>query len=83
MVHVSDMSDDFVSNPSDVVKIGDVVKVGVKEVDELGRVNLSMLLDHDKPKSVSSSRTGGRDGGSRGGYSSGGGYRRRDDRGTN
>jgi polyribonucleotide nucleotidyltransferase len=80
MVHVSDMSDDFVSNPSDVVKIGDVIKVRVKEVDELGRVNLTMLLDHDKPKTGNPGRTGGRDGGSRGGYSGGGGYRRRNDR---
>ncbi|HLE49269.1 MAG TPA: polyribonucleotide nucleotidyltransferase [Patescibacteria group bacterium] len=50
MVHVSDMSEDYVSNPSDIVKIDDVVKVRVKEIDELGRVNLSMLLDGDKPK---------------------------------
>ncbi len=82
MVHVSDMSDDFVGNPSDVVKIGQTVKVRVKEVDDLGRVNLSMLLDHDKPKSGNG---GGRMGGSHdnmrsGGYS-GGGYRKQFDRG--
>lgn len=78
MVHVSDMSDDFVSNPSDVVKVGDQIKVRVKEVDELGRINLSMLLDHDKPKNGNGGRGNGereeRRGG--GGYSGGGGYRK-------
>lgn len=78
MVHVSDMSDDFVSNPSDVVKIGQEVKVRVKEVDELGRVNLSMLLDHDKPKGNGG---GGRPGGQRGGKYSGG-YKKPYDRGN-
>jgi len=78
MVHVSDMSDDFVSNPSDIVKMGDQIKVRVKEVDELGRVNLSMLLDHDKPKSTNSGRggNGGHEERRSGGYSGGGGYRK-------
>jgi polyribonucleotide nucleotidyltransferase len=44
------MSKDFVKDPSDVVKIGDKVKVRVKEIDNLGRINLSMLLDGDKDK---------------------------------
>jgi polyribonucleotide nucleotidyltransferase len=53
MVHVSDMSEGFVKNPEEVVKIGDKVKVRVKEIDSLGRVNLSMILDptKEKPKS--------------------------------
>jgi polyribonucleotide nucleotidyltransferase len=50
MVHVSDMSIDYVKNPRDLVKIGDKVKVRVKEIDELGRINLSMLLDGDDEK---------------------------------
>lgn len=50
LVHVSDMSQDFVKDPNDVVKIGDKIKVRVKEIDELGRVNLSMLLEGDKKK---------------------------------
>jgi polyribonucleotide nucleotidyltransferase len=48
LVHVSDMSQDFVSSPNDIVKIGQTVKVRVKEVDDLGRLNLSMLLSGDK-----------------------------------
>ncbi|KKQ75553.1 MAG: Polyribonucleotide nucleotidyltransferase [Candidatus Woesebacteria bacterium GW2011_GWB1_38_5b] len=42
MVHVSQMSDQFVKNPGDVVAIGDKVKVKVIEIDEQGRVNLTM-----------------------------------------
>ncbi len=85
MVHVSDMSDDFVNNPSDIVKIGDQIKVRVKEVDELGRVNLSMLLDHDKPKNGNGDRPqGGQERRSNtGGYSGSGGYRRSYDRSYN
>lgn len=45
LVHVSDMSEEFVKDPSEVVKIGDKVKVRVKEIDQMGRINLSMLLD--------------------------------------
>ena len=50
MVHVSDMKEDFVSDPSEVVKVGEKVKVRVKEIDGLGRINLSMLLEGDKKK---------------------------------
>jgi polyribonucleotide nucleotidyltransferase len=50
LVHVSDMSKDFVKDPSDIVKVGDKFKVRVKEIDNLGRINLSMLLDGDKDK---------------------------------
>ena len=44
MVHVSQMATEFVKNPNDVVKIGQKVKVRVIEVDEQGRINLSMLF---------------------------------------
>lgn len=52
MVHVSKMSTEFVKNPNDVVSIGQKVKVKVVEIDEQGRINLSMLLNSeakDKP----------------------------------
>ncbi|MCL5434999.1 MAG: polyribonucleotide nucleotidyltransferase [Patescibacteria group bacterium] len=45
MVHVSKMSTEFVKNPADVVSIGQKVKVRVAEVDDQGRINLSMLFD--------------------------------------
>lgn len=43
MVHVSQMSEGFVKDPNDVVAIGQKVKVKVLEIDEQGRINLSML----------------------------------------
>jgi len=52
LVHVSDMADEFVKDPSEKVSIGDKVQVRVKEIDDLGRINLSMRMDpsKDKPK---------------------------------
>ncbi len=41
LIHVSELSSEYVKNVSDVVHIGDEVKVKVIEIDELGRVNLS------------------------------------------
>ncbi|HEX7041992.1 MAG TPA: polyribonucleotide nucleotidyltransferase [Patescibacteria group bacterium] len=43
MVHVSKMADHFVQNPQEVVNIGDHVKVWVNEIDDQGRINLSMV----------------------------------------
>ena len=48
MVHVSKMSKDYVSSPHDVVKIGQKVHVRVSEIDEQGRVNLSMLTSEEE-----------------------------------
>lgn len=50
MVHISDMSQDFVKDPSELVSLGDKIKVRVKEIDNLGRINLSMLLDGGKAR---------------------------------
>lgn len=52
LVHVSDMAEGFVQNPEEIVKIGQKVQVRVKEIDDLGRINLSMRMDPstDKPK---------------------------------
>jgi len=47
MVHVSQMGQGFVKNPSDVVSIGQKVKVRVVEIDEQGRINLSMKFEED------------------------------------
>ena len=44
LVHVSRMANRFVKHPSEVVSVGDVVKVTVLEVDEKrGRISLSMV----------------------------------------
>ena len=42
MVHVSEMSDERVNKPSDVVSVGDKVNVKLMAIDEKGRLNLSM-----------------------------------------
>lgn len=42
MVHVSEIAWARTEKPSDVLKLGDKVKVKVKEIDNLGRVNLTM-----------------------------------------
>ncbi len=41
LVHISELSDKFVKNVSDVVKVGDEVLVKLMEIDDLGRLNLS------------------------------------------
>jgi len=50
LVHVSEISYDRVNKPSDVLKMGDKVKVKVKEIDAMGRVNLSMKVLLPKPE---------------------------------
>jgi polyribonucleotide nucleotidyltransferase len=47
MVHVSKMAQGFVKSPEEVVSIGDTVKVRVVEIDDQGRINLSMLFGPD------------------------------------
>ncbi len=47
MVHVSQMTAGFVKDPHDVVKIGQKVKIKVLEIDQQGRVNLSMRGNND------------------------------------
>ena len=42
LVHVSKISHERVGHPKDVLKIGEVVKVVVTEIDEKGRVNASI-----------------------------------------
>ena len=43
LVHISQLSDRFVRSPGDVVKVGDIVRVKVLEVDaRRGRISLSM-----------------------------------------
>ncbi len=50
LVHVSEMSPDYVADPNDIVKIDQKVKVRVIKVDEMGRVDLSMLFGEDAEK---------------------------------
>ena len=41
LVHVSELSDKFVKNVEEILKVGDEIKVKVVGIDELGRINLS------------------------------------------
>lgn len=70
LVHVSAMSKDFVSDPREVAKSGDVVKVKVLDVDE-ARKRISLTLRLDDEPGAGGSRGGG-DRGRRGGDESGG-----------
>jgi len=79
LVHVSAMSHSFVSDPHDVVKNGEIVKVKVLDVDvPRNRISLSLRLD-DEPgqerdkASAKNAGSGARGGGERrGGRSHGG-----------
>ncbi len=42
LIHISEMADRRVEKVEDIVKIGDIVPVKVKEIDSQGRINLSM-----------------------------------------
>ena len=86
MVHVSDMGrEEYVRDAADVVSIGQKVQVRVKEIDDQGRINLSMNIDpaKDKPKEERSrGGFGGSRGGSRSGFGGGrGGFSRSGGRG--
>ena len=50
MVHVSKIAYERVEKPSDVLKMGQIVKVKVIEVDEKGRVNVSIKDLLEKPE---------------------------------
>ncbi len=72
LCHVSELDDEYVSNPEDVVNVGDTIKVKCVYVDPTGKVKLSrkavireekgLPVDEYKPPQ----RGGGRDRGGRG-----------------
>ncbi len=75
LVHVSEIAWTRTNKPSDVLNLGDKVKVLVREIDNLGRVNLSIRQLLPKPEGyVDSSPFNARTdrGGDRGGRPSGG-----------
>ncbi|MBU8833821.1 Tex family protein [Mycolicibacterium goodii] len=82
LVHVSAMADRFVSDPHEVVKSGQVVKVKVVDVDvDRQRIGLSLRLGDEPEKGKRNDR---RDGGqNRGNQSRGGNQNRGGDRRAN
>ncbi len=82
LVHVSAMSKNFVKDPRDIAKPGDIVRVKVLDVDiPRARISLTLRLDDepDRRKPADSRRDavgregGGREGGGRDGSRGGGG----------
>lgn len=67
LVHISEMAPYRVGKVEDIVKVGDVVKVVVHEIDEMGRVNLSMKRAEGNVYPPAPTNGGGDDRGSRGG----------------
>ena len=41
LIHISEISDRRIEKVEDVLKVGDVIPVKVKEIDNQGRINLS------------------------------------------
>lgn len=78
LVHISALADRFVSDPRDVVRVGQTVKVKVQEVDvERKRIGLTMRLNDDAPSGRTSASSGGR---AQGGRNAGGNQRSSGDR---
>lgn len=77
MVHLSQMSMEYVKTAEDIVQVGQEVKVRVMEIDDQGRINLSMLTEEQSNQKRTAARSAGpREGGEGGGgYRSGGGDR--------
>jgi polyribonucleotide nucleotidyltransferase len=42
LIHISELSRERVDKVEDIVSVGDMVSVKVKEIDSQGRINLSM-----------------------------------------
>lgn len=64
LVHISELAPFRVEKVEDVVKIGDVVPVKIREIDEKGRVNLTMKdtgFDFSKIKKSNQSKQSSRD----------------------
>jgi polyribonucleotide nucleotidyltransferase len=52
LVHISNLVPYRIKNPSEVVKVGDLIPVKIISIDELGRINLSAIEAGFKPKRV-------------------------------
>jgi polyribonucleotide nucleotidyltransferase len=79
MVHVSQLANYRVGAPSDIVKVGDTLKVQVQEIDEQGRINLTHkpFAPEPTPEQLAKSQGSGGFGGGHGGERRGGSNDRR------
>jgi len=72
LVHVSGMATEYVQDANDIVKLGDVVHVRVSEIQDDGKIKLTMLTPEQEAEAASHRSGGGSSGGSRSSYSGGG-----------
>lgn len=72
MVHVSEISWERIGRPSDVLHMGDPVKVMVKEIDNLGRINLTIKGMTPRPEGYVERERDDRPPRPRGGFGGGG-----------
>lgn len=61
LVHVSAMSTEYVHDANDIVKMGDVVHVRVSEIQEDGKIKLTMLTPEQEAAAAEGRRNGGGD----------------------
>lgn len=50
LVHISEVSDSYVSNINDVLKVGEQVKAKVIKIDDSGKISLSIKKAQEKKK---------------------------------
>lgn len=74
LVHVSNMSTEFVRSATEILKVGDPVHVRIKELKDDGKIGLSMLTKEQEAQARVNQppRQGGGSGGDRGGSRNGG-----------
>lgn len=63
LLHISNMSVDYVSDINQLVKMGDKLKVRVNEIDDQGKVGLTSLTPEQEAQKKQASRGGGGGGG--------------------
>lgn len=67
LVHISQVSHTFVNDINDVLKVGDTVQVKVLNVEDNGKISLSIKETLEKPANADKPRRGGKGGGNKGG----------------
>lgn len=76
LVHISKLAWGHVDKVEDAVRVGDTVRVAVSEIDDQGRLNLTMRDPAEKPADFKEDNRGGRDRRQGGNRRRGGGRRR-------
>ena len=57
MIHISELSYNFVKDINDIVKIQDKIKAKIIKIDERGRIDLSLKQTAEPPAQFSNSKT--------------------------